>query len=174
MAESMSTNFRRKYHVDIKAMFWNGCHSYLNLLRPPSKKNINSWINKNIGVKRTAISKDAPSDYQVLVVEHWKLLKVGQFHLSDIWWGRFSSCKCNFDFVGMNHQPIIRIVILLIYSKKVQTQTALRYAKFGNWKWTSLQIQQRKKKWLVKFFFFFHFLFQIVAELKIYSDNVTQ
>ena len=38
----------------------------------------------------------------------------------------------------------------------------------------SQQIQQRKKQCLVKFIVFFHFLFQIAAELKIYSDNVTQ
>ena len=60
MSESMSTNFRRKYHADIKAMFWNGCSSYFSLLKPPSKKNINSWISKNIGVQRTAPSKVTP------------------------------------------------------------------------------------------------------------------
>ena len=60
--ESMSTNVWRKYHVVIKAMFWNGCCSYLSLLKPPSKKNINSWTSKNIGVQKTVLSKVAPSE----------------------------------------------------------------------------------------------------------------
>ena len=61
----VKNSFWRKYHVGIKTIFWNGCCSYLSLLKPPSKTNINSWISKNIGVQKTALSKVALQSYQI-------------------------------------------------------------------------------------------------------------
>ena len=55
----------------------------------------------------------------------------------------------------------------------MQTQTILGYSKSATENGQSQQIQQEKKQCLVKFIVFFHFLSQITAELKIYSDNVT-
>ena len=58
--EQVKKNFRRKYHVNINAMFRNRCRSYLSLLKPLPKVNVNSQIIKNIGVQKTALSKVVP------------------------------------------------------------------------------------------------------------------
>lgn len=55
MLESMSTNFQRKYNVDIKAMFENGCPSYPSLLKPPFRKKITFRVIKNIRVQKAQL-----------------------------------------------------------------------------------------------------------------------
>ena len=60
--EQVKNNFRRKHHVDIKAMFRNGCCNHLSLPKHPFKKKINSWIMNNTGVLKTVFSKVSPSE----------------------------------------------------------------------------------------------------------------
>ena len=70
--EQVKNNFQRKYDVEIKAMFWNGCCSYLSLVKPQFKKNINSRIINNIGVQKIKLHfQMLPlQSYQILYVEH--------------------------------------------------------------------------------------------------------
>ena len=67
----------------------------------------------------------------------------------------------------------MQIVILFIYSKKVQTQITLRCTKFDNWKWTIPADTAGKNNVSLNSLLFCSSFFQIEAELKIYSDNVT-
>ena len=128
----IKNNFRKKYHVDIKAMFWNGSRSYHSLLKPPSKKKkeiLNYqeyWSSENCNFKGCPFRVTKFLLLNIKLVKHWIMViiisvsdevlgsgssflpswkekktvmkKFGQFCLSGIWWGEFSSCKCNFDF----------------------------------------------------------------------------
>lgn len=70
MLESMSTIFQRKYNVDIKAMFENGCPSYPSLLKPPFRKKELSELSRILEFRKLN-SKWLPfPSLQILVVDH--------------------------------------------------------------------------------------------------------
>ena len=74
--EQVKNSLRRKYQVDIETMFWNGCRSYLSLLKPPPRKykflNYQEyWSSENCNLKGCPFRVTKFLLLNIKLVEHW-------------------------------------------------------------------------------------------------------
>ena len=96
--------------------------------------------------------------------------EIGQFLWSDIWWGGGGFLVVSVTFTLIFPKFLEWLISLLTCSLELLWDILNSATE----KEQSQQIQPKKNVSLNSLrFFFFHFLFQTAAELKIYSDNVT-